>query len=146
MSNVIKIKRSNTASEVPASLQDGEIAINQRDKILFYRDHNGAVQQMSLVPTPGSVSVFTVEKDLGTPAKTSGSFQITGLSGLTPGKQVIISQAAGPYTGKGNLADEAEMDSVTVSGYVLNSTTIQCYWNSRYLVGGNFKFNYFIQN
>ncbi|MEO0312284.1 MAG: hypothetical protein RIQ89_1941, partial [Bacteroidota bacterium] len=48
----------------------------------------------------GSVSVTSVEVNISTIAKNSGSFQITGLSGLTPNKQVIISQAAGPYTGK----------------------------------------------
>jgi hypothetical protein len=60
-------------------------------------------------------------------AQYSGNFQISG-SGLIPGKPVLIQQASGPYTGKGYLADEAEMDQVNVTASVLNSTTIQAYW------------------
>jgi hypothetical protein len=52
MPNAIKIKRSNTAGVVPATLVDGEIAINQADKKLFYRDSSGAVQSFSLVKIP----------------------------------------------------------------------------------------------
>lgn len=89
--------------------------------------------------------ITTIEKDLGSKAK-SGKFQITGLNNLIPNKQVVITQAAGPYTGKGTLPDESQKDSVFVNGYVLNSTTIQCYWNCCTWVHGNFKFNYFIQN
>jgi hypothetical protein len=112
----------------------------------FYeKNSSGMVTKITNVAA-GSVSVTTAEVNISTIAKNSGSFQITGLSGLTPNKQVIISQAAGPYTGKGNMADETEMDSVAVNGYVLNSTTIICYWNSATKVAGNFKFNYFIQS
>jgi D-alanine-D-alanine ligase-like ATP-grasp enzyme len=51
-------------------------------------------------------------------------------------------QAAGPYTGKGTLADEAEMDMVSVKAYVADATTIQCFWQAPQAVIGNFKFNY----
>jgi hypothetical protein len=91
------------------------------------------------------IAITTIEVDLGLPAKNSGMFSLTGLSGLTADKQVIITQATGPYTGKGILADECEMDKVVCSGVVKNATTIDVYWNSQYKVLGNFKFNYFIQ-
>lgn len=95
---------------------------------------------------PGAVTLaLTVaEVSLGaTPlAKRSGHVQITGLAGLTPGKAVLIQQAAGPYTGKGTRADEAEMDLVEATAKVLNANTIDIYWNSRYRVRGNFKFQY----
>lgn len=87
--------------------------------------------------------VYTIEKDLGYPSKSSGSFLITGLSGLTMNNQIVVSQAAGFYTGKGD--DEIEMDALVCSGYVVDSSTIKVYYNSRHLVGGNFKFNYIIQ-
>ena len=92
----------------------------------------------------GRTTFVEVEKDLGSAALNSGRFTITGLSGLTIGKPVIISQAVGPYTGKGTLADEAEMDGVTVSASVTSATTITAYWNSARRVKGNFKFNYFV--
>jgi hypothetical protein len=74
----------------------------------------------------------------------TGNFTISG-TGLTAGKVVSIQQAAGPYTNKGDRADEAEMDQVHVTGYVLNSTTIQAYWSSdKSPMAGNVKFNYLV--
>lgn len=86
----------------------------------------------------------TVEVDLGATPRASGTFDITGLSGLNPGAGVIIQQAAGPYTGKGDQPDEAEMDALMVAAYAVNGSTLRCYWtalNGQY-VSGNFKFNY----
>ncbi len=45
---VLKLKRSSTANAVPASLDDGEIAINQNDNRLFTRSAAGVVQAFSL--------------------------------------------------------------------------------------------------
>lgn len=94
------------------------------------------------ITVPGASAFQTVEIDLGT-SKRSGNFIITS-SGLTVGKQVIISQATGPYTGKGTLADESEMDFIGVNGVVVSATQIKCFWNSNTVVKGNFKFNYLI--
>lgn len=74
----------------------------------------------------------------------SGTFDIAG-AGLTAGKPVLLQQAAGPYTGKGDQADEAEMDQLCCTGYVVNSTTIRAYWTCQPKCGpvsGNFKFQY----
>ena len=82
-----------------------------------------------------------VEVDVGV-AKLSGTFDITG-TGFDTTKTLLISMACGPYTGKGTLADESEMDHIVVTGYVVDSTTIRCYWNSgSEFVRGNFKFAY----
>jgi hypothetical protein len=54
MPNIVKIKSSNTTATVPASLVNGEIAINQRDKILFYRNELGIIQSFSLVASGGT--------------------------------------------------------------------------------------------
>lgn len=91
-----------------------------------------------------SLSLTTVECSVAPTPQTrrSGHVQITGLAGLTAGKPVLVQQAAGPYTGKGTRTDEAEMDMLTVAGVVLNATTIDLYWQSKYQVRGNFKFNY----
>lgn len=94
--------------------------------------------------TSGSFTMTTVEIDLGTTPKKAGKFQITGLSGLTPGKVVLVQQAALPYTGKGTLSDESEMDIISVDGVVLDSTTIQCYWTCSTFIKGNVKLNYVV--
>jgi hypothetical protein len=89
------------------------------------------------------LSLTTVEVAIATTALNSGTFDVTGLSGLTAGKAVIITQAAAAYTGKGDLVDESEMDMVSATAYVLNSTTIRAFWQSCVSpVLGNFKFNY----
>jgi len=92
----------------------------------------------------GSLSLITIEKNLGAKATYSGSFDITGLAGLTPGDPVLIQQATGPYTGKGTLADESE-DMVIANGNVLDAATIRVYWQAvKSPVMGNIKFNYSI--
>ena len=90
----------------------------------------------------GSLSLTEVEVDLGTAARPSGRFTISG-TGMTIGKHVLIQQANGPYTGKGTLSDEAEMDALVVSAKVTSATVIECFWKC--LTGrarGNFKFAY----
>lgn len=82
-----------------------------------------------------------VEVDLGSTPRRSGYFDIT-TTGLTVGQNVIIEQINGPYTGKGTLSDEAEMDQLTVSGQAISSTVIRCYWTSPTYVRGNIKFAY----
>jgi hypothetical protein len=96
-------------------------------------------------PGGGGATTFTeVEKDLGTVPRLAGKFTITGLSGLTIGKPVIISQAVGPYTGKGTLADESEMDGLIVKAVVTAVDVITAYWNAMTRVKGNVKFNYLV--
>lgn len=90
----------------------------------------------------GALTLTEVEKDLGASAQRAGSFDITGFSGLTADKQVLIAQKAAPYTGKGTLYDEIEMDSVQAAGYVLNATTIRAHWTASGPVLGNVKFGY----
>jgi hypothetical protein len=90
----------------------------------------------------GSLALLTTEVNLGTRPTWSGSFTIVG-AGMTIGKPVLIQQAAGPYTGKGTLADEAE-EQVTASASVTSAVLITAYWKATGSgpVAGNFKFNY----
>ena len=48
MANVIKVKNSGVQSNVPASLEHGEIAINYADKKLFYKDSTNTIVDFSL--------------------------------------------------------------------------------------------------
>lgn len=84
------------------------------------------------------------EENLGYPAKTSGAFSISGLSGLTAGKQVQLWPAAAAYTGKGVDIDECQLLDIEARGVVANSTTISVIWSARSRTGGNIKFNYLI--
>ena len=94
-------------------------------------------------PVGPPVAFTEVEVDLGTVAKNAGQFTIAG-AGMTPARPVLIFKAVGPYTGKGTLADEAEMDLISVTASVTSATEITAYWQSAGPVSGNVKFNYVI--
>lgn len=146
MASIIKPKRSSTPGSFPSAgaLEQGEIAINLADRKIFVKDHTDAVVEVPIPGGGGGASAFSpAEVNLGSTARKSGKFTISG-SGLTTGRPVLIFQAAGPYSGKGTRADEAEMDNVAVSASVTSSTQITCYWNSATRVRGNRKFNYLI--
>ena len=105
-------------------------------------DVQAAIVEVAAEASSGGLSLTEVEVDLGSTPRTSGSFQITGLSGLPVDEPVLIRQGLGPYTGKGTLADEFEMDTLNVAGKVASASAIQCYWTTDSLVRGNFKFLY----
>lgn len=86
-----------------------------------------------------TMTAFT--KDLGV-ARRSGTFDITGLSGLTAEKVVSIVQTAAAIASKGNARDESELDQMALTGYVVNATTIRAYWQAPSVVVGTYAFAY----
>lgn len=102
---------------------------------------NGEAQQFQIGDSI-LIPFTTIEVNLGS-SKKSGKFSITS-SGLTPGKQVLIYQACGPYTNKGTLADESSMDLIVANAITISASSITVYWQSTTFVKGNFKFNYII--
>lgn len=78
------------------------------------------------VPAGGGGGVTTVEKDLGSTPAWRGTFVITDAA-IASTSKVLVSQAPGPYTGKGTRADEAEMDQLTcIATPATGSATV--YW------------------
>ncbi len=69
MANTVRILRSTTAGNTPASLVSGQIAINESDGKLFYRNGSGAV---TALPTGSPLFSYA----------TTASFPATGTSGL----------------------------------------------------------------
>jgi hypothetical protein len=66
----VRILRSTTAGNTPSSLVSGQIAINEGDGKLFYRNAAGAVTQL---PTGGGASLLSYA--------TTAQFPATGASG-----------------------------------------------------------------
>ena len=100
------------------------------------------ITNKSLTDIEGSIGVPTnVTVDLGK-ARRSGTFDITGLSGLTVDKNVVIVQNGLPITSKGNARDELEMDNIQATGYVLDAATIRVLWNAGNVVVGSYNFSY----
>lgn len=86
----------------------------------------GFIIQQSFITTQvgGTGFISTQTVSLGAIYSFSGTFQLTGLAGLNPGDPVFVARAVTAVT-----PDEAE-EQMVISGRVLNSTTIQCYWKS----------------
>jgi len=55
MANVVKIKRSSTASATPNTLEYGELAINYTDEKLFYKNGSNLIKEFSLNQDAGGV-------------------------------------------------------------------------------------------
>jgi len=105
-------------------------------------DINGLV--VDLAPTTAA-PMSLIDIDLGTSAH-SGRFTIQGAN-FDPSKRVVINPAPAPYSGKGSLTDEAEMDAITVLGSVLDATHLECFWHAiPGPVRGHFNFQYRLAN
>lgn len=96
-------------------------------------------------PPGGASGVTYVDftKDLGV-ARRSGTFDITGLAGLTIDKVVNVVQTAAAIVSKGNARDEPEFDQIRLTGYVAAADTIRCYWSAPGVVVGIYAFSYFV--
>ncbi len=107
----------------------------------------GELQQLQAGDTvPGGAPTFVeVIVDLGV-ARSSGSFDLTGLSGLTPGRYVDVRQSAAVIPGKGDARDESEMDSIALTGYVFDATTIRVFWKATGVVVGDYAFAYLVSS
>ena len=130
-------KQMSITSDAAGIKLDGDSASPGNSK-LYGTDGSGAKGWYS---QPSAFALSTVEVDLGSTPRRSGKFNIAGV-GLSVGKPVAVVQASGPYTGKGTLTDEAELDQITVSAKVTSTTNIECFWKAPSLVRGNIKFDY----
>lgn len=96
-------------------------------------------QTWGTTPADSIRADFTV--NLGV-AKRSGTFDITGLAGLTPGNTAIIVQTAQAIASKGNARDEPQFDPIIACGYVVDAATIRCHWRATGVVVGTYAFLY----
>ena len=138
---------ADATSEIPLAGQaPGDLWYCAATGLTYRADAAGAIDTNSPFGQGGGggASTFTdFTKDLGV-SKMAGTFDITGLSGLTTGKNVLVMQTNQMISSKGNARDEPEMDKIQASGYVLNSTTIRCNWNATGVVVGTYAFAYMI--
>lgn len=54
MPNTIKIKNSGTASNVPSSLEHGELAINYADGKIYYKNSSNSIVEFSGGASPST--------------------------------------------------------------------------------------------
>jgi hypothetical protein len=89
----------------------------------------------------GGMTLTPLVKDLGV-AQRAGTFDITGLSGLTTDKPVLLVSTSAIIPSKGDARDENELDPITLSGYVLDANTIRAYWSAQTVIVGDRAFGY----
>jgi hypothetical protein len=89
----------------------------------------------------GSASWTAIVQNLGV-GNCSGTFDVTGLSGLTPGNVVALVQTLAQVSSRGNARDEAEFDRVSASGYVLDAATIRVIWSASGIIVGDVSLAY----
>lgn len=90
---------------------------------------------------PALWTAFT--QDLGA-AQSSGTFDITGLAGLTVGKYVDIQQTAASIASKGSAQDEGQFDAIEAWGIVLDAATIRAQWRATGVAVGTYAFAYLV--
>jgi hypothetical protein len=117
----------------------GKTEIFSREFIQWLRTLVDRVNELAALADHDD-EIRTIEEYLGEDVR-SGHFTIDD-DDLTSGDLIMIQQAPGPYTNKGTLADEAEMDQITVSAMCDRDGFGTAYWTSSGFVRGNFKFNY----
>jgi hypothetical protein len=76
----------------------------------------------------GSLTVTNIEVDLGAPSF-AGRFIITD-AGITALSVLLVWQAPGPYTGKGNNADEAAMAPVQIIAAIPDVGAAVIHWQT----------------
>lgn len=114
------------------------LATGTPDGTKFVRDDG------TLAVPASSGAVWTgLQVDTGATSKRSGTFTITDAA-IAPGTAVAVLLAAGPYTGKGTLADEAQMYPGITFSAVPGPGSALVYWSAPYgsALRGYVKVNY----
>jgi hypothetical protein len=93
MPQTIRIRRSTTASAVPSSLLTGEIAINEADGIIYYRNSSGVVTEYRSRIANGAITYAQLAPQTVSTYDT-GSPSSTYLLAGHVGKLMTVSAAA----------------------------------------------------
>jgi hypothetical protein len=112
-----------------------QTALNSSNYLATTAYVDGAISSYSVSHT----TIYQITADFGIQPSNNGSFTITG-SGFTPGNAVNIWQAS--TRPNSSYYDSIEMDQISITGIVINSTTIQCNWGCSTKVANSYTFNY----
>ena len=126
MANIVKIKNSSTSAASPTGLVAGEIAINVKDKKLFFLNELGVLQSFDLFPPVGTTSrnVLTLANLFSSTSVTR--VNVTGMSfAVAAGKKYKITligdyQTAALTTG-GSLGFILTSGTGNIKGFVTMS-------------------------
>ena len=111
-----RLKRSNTAGQVPASLADGEIAINQADGKLFYQTTAGGVSTLVATPADGSVTTAKIANGAVTYAKVQNVSATDRLLGRSTAGAGVVEEIPCTAFGRSLINDAHAAEARTTLG------------------------------
>jgi hypothetical protein len=79
---VIQLKKSSVSGNIPSSLVEGELAINTADGVLFYKDPNNIIQQISTGSSTNSFSTISANSSLLVASSPNDILTINGENGI----------------------------------------------------------------
>ena len=123
MANVIEIKNSSQAGNVPEGLVAGELAINIKDKKLYFINDLGALQNFDLTMPINTAQREVITLASNFPSTTSSRANVTGMSfSVTAGKKYKISLIGDYQTGVtttgGSIGFVLTSGTGTIKGFV----------------------------
>ena len=111
---VIQLKHSTTSGNTPASLSNGELAINNFDGKLFYRDPSGTIQTIQRFTGPAGLNQEVQFNDSGT-LGANASLTFNKTTGLLSSALLKSTQSSGDEGGQIDLSLAATNQSLTGS-------------------------------
>jgi hypothetical protein len=125
-----RIKRSNTSSAVPASLEDGEIAINQADGRLYYHTSVGGVSYLA-GGTSSGISIADADARYANVSgdNITGAFSIGGSAVVVTSDSRLsdartpTSHSHGNLTNAGAIGSTSGLPVITTTSGVLTTGT-----------------------
>ena len=118
----IQIKKSPVPGRTPTSLVDGELALNTADGIIFYKDVNNSIKQISSGATSNSFSVVNVSSTLLLATSPTDVLSIYGNNGIvvvgnssTDSFMVDVKSGSTTQSGVVQLYDGLDSSSIDLS-------------------------------
>lgn len=146
MANIIKIKRSNVSGVIPTSLEDGELAINQADKVLFYKDNIGIIRSFNLALPPGSVSFTEVIADFGSVINAKNNIRFTVPDASVLEGSNILCSVSGSATADHSTDEIMLLQLTAYAANIVEGVGFDIQLFSPHEVHGQIKINYLITN
>lgn len=113
----------NDGAQGPAGVP-GQDGADGQDGIPGPAGAQGATGNTGPAGAPSTALLLTASVNFGSTAQSSGTFDITGLSGLVVNTPILVEPSI-------NINDPTESEqSCVITGYAVSSSVIRCYWNA----------------
>lgn len=144
MANVVKILWSKLTGTVPASLVDGQLGINQKDRKLFYPDENGVVRTFDMNALPGAIAAVEVTANFGAIGNGNTNTKITVADTRVLTTSKILVFVSGLPTADHSSDEIMLLKIIAAASNIINEVGFDINLYSDHKTYGNIKVNYII--